>query len=398
MNTPENKNIRVLHIITRLIRGGADENTVHTVEGLKKQGYDVDLLIGGQSENEYAGKVEGVRVILVPELVREVDPIKDFIALIKIVRLLHKNRYDIVHTHTAKGGMLGRLAGKICKIPVVVHTVHGTTFHDSLHPLTEILYRNLERLAARATHTFVTVGDDLRDRYVAAGIASPERFVTIRSGFDLRQFKISEKEIRHRNRKCRESLGFSEDDIVIGNVSRLEPRKGHRFLLTAAANIVRRNPRVIFAITGDGDHAAKLKEQARNLGIQNNVRFLGHRSDIENVISCFDVFVLTSLWEGLPRVLVQSAALGKPIVTFDVEGAREIVHEGVNGFVVPLRDVDKLVQRIEYLVSDLERAQQMGREGRSKASWDWDVSVMVKSIVELYQNLTDRSNNFALAR
>ena len=397
MSMSVNNKTRVLHIITRLIRGGADENTVHTVEGLKKHGYNVHLLIGGQSELDYANSVNGARVIVLPELVREIEPFKDMIALIKIIRLLRAQKYDIVHTHTAKGGMLGRLAGKLCKIPVVVHTVHGTTFHDSLHPLSEKIYRNLERLAAHATHTFVTVGDDLRDRYVAAGIASPDRFVTIRSGFDLHRFKISEEDIRYRYRNCRESLGFSKDDIIIGTVSRLEPRKGHHFLLEAARTVVMRNPRAIFVITGDGNHSDFLHMQADALEISDNVRFLGHRSDIEDVICCFDIFVLTSLWEGLPRVLVQSAALGKPIVTFDVEGAREIVREGVNGFVVPLRDVDKLVQRIEYLVSDLARAQQMGRAGRSRVTSDWDVSVMTQKIIDLYQNLTDKSENYALA-
>ncbi|HPI74760.1 MAG TPA: glycosyltransferase, partial [bacterium] len=302
--------IRVLHVITRLVAGGADENTLATVQGLDKSLYQVDLLIGGQSDFIFASQSSGARLITLVELVRDPSPIKDGIALWKLMRLIRKGRYHIVHTHTAKAGILGRLAGFLCRTPLVIHTLHGSTFHDSLHPLRSHFYRLLERLAACATTQFVSVGEDLREIYLDARIGQADRYITIRSGFELERFQLQRSEVAERGRRMRESLGIPAQRPVVGTVGRLEMRKGHVYFLQAACQVVKHLPDAVFLIAGDGPASRDLTQQTRKLGIEKNVRFLGYRYDIEDVMAAMDVFVLTSLWEGLPRVLVQAAALG----------------------------------------------------------------------------------------
>ncbi len=379
-----NKKIRVLHIITRLIRGGADENTIYTVEGLDKNKYDVDLIIGIQSEEQQISQINSCRIFVIPELVRELSFVKDLICFFKIVRIIRKNKYHIVHTHTAKAGMLGRFAAFLCRVPVIVHTLHGSTFHDNLHPVHNKVYLYLERLAAKVTDKIITVGNDLKKRYILAGVGSEIDYVTIRSGFHIDRFLLSDEQIKQNNLLVRNQYNISPNDIVIGSASRLEHRKGHIFLFDAIAKMNYNGHAVKVLLAGDGDQYEFLKNYCKNIGLNGNVIFLGHRNDIEQVMSAIDIFVLTSLWEGLPRVLVQAAALGKPIVTFDIEGAQELVKNKVNGFVVPLKDTDSLREKCEYLINDIDKAKDMGKLGQSYVTEDWMIEKMVEQIEKVY--------------
>lgn len=382
--------IRVLHVITRLVAGGADENTLATVEGLDKSRYEVDLIVGGQSDFDFAAQIRSCRLITLPELVRDPALLQDIKAFIKLCRIIRKGRYHIVHTHTAKAGMLGRLAGFACNTPLVIHTLHGSTFHDSLHPIRSRIYRLMERMAARATSQFVTVGDDLREIYLDARIGQADRYVTIRSGFDLDRFRLSPAEVGQRGKMMRASLNLTADQPVIGTAGRLETRKGHIYFLQAAQQVLQQFPQAIFLIAGDGPSRRELLNQAQSLGIDKSVYFLGHRYDIEDVMAAMDVFLLTSLWEGLPRVLVQAAALGKPIVSFDIEGVREVVVDGENGYVLPLRDVDGLTHCLARLIGRRQEAEKMGECGRRMVTAEWDVTNMVQRISDLYRHLLMR--------
>lgn len=387
MSFNPNEKIRILHIITRLIPGGADGNTVQTVRGLDARHYRVDLVTGGQYDPAFLAASDLPRVIILRDLVRNPSPWRDIKVVIRLVRIIKKNRYHIVHTHTAKAGILGRFAGALCHTPVVVHTLHGSTFHRSMSPRVSRMYRFFERLAARVTSQFVTVGDDLRDIYVRAGVGQADRYVTIRSGFELQRFLLNERQIALKRRKICAELGIDGDIFIIGSASRLEPRKGQNFLLRAAKTLLQKHDDIVFIIAGDGPSARELRLLAQSLDIDDRVLFLGHRQDIAEVMAAMDVFVLSSLWEGLPQVLVQAAALGKPIVTFDIEGAKEIVSAGENGFVVAKGDVTALTQAVDYLVSDRPKAAQMGAYGKKFVTYDYDREVMVRRITELYQNL-----------
>lgn len=386
MTTNDTK-IRVLHIITRMIPGGADENTLQTVLLLDKARFTVDLIAGGQSDEMMLRRVENCRVVILPELVRNPSLSCDIKSFIKIMRIIRHEKYHIVHTHTAKAGILGRMAAWLCRTPIIVHTLHGTTFHRAMHASEAFFYRILERLTACITDQLVSVGDDLRQIYLNAGVGKPEQYVTIRSGFEISRFRLSDAEIALRRRKIRRELGISDAAYVIGSASRLEPRKGQYYFIQSAQQLLSKYPDLVFILAGDGPSAEELRTLAQSLRIANKIHFLGHRKDIEDVMSAMDVFVLSSLWEGLPQVLVQAAALGRPIVSFDAEGAKEIVHGGENGFVVPRGDENALTESLAYLISHPQRAREMGLRGRRFIGAEYDKEIMVRRIDELYSEL-----------
>ncbi len=383
--------IRMLHVITRMIRGGADENTLATVKGLDPRRYHVDLAVGADSELELLHGLEGIGVHVVLQLKRDPDPLRDVAALFALARLIRRNRYQVVHTHTAKGGFLGRLASAMAGAPIIVHTVHGVTFHEHLSPFTRAFYVLLERIAARFTHQFVAVGEDVMNQYVRAGVGTSSAYETIYSGmplddyFDAGRMPASEREA------LRAELQLAPGHQAVTMVARLEARKGHGYLFEAVRRLRHRHPKMRVLLVGEGALRMALESQCRALGIADVVRFLGHRTDVPRVLAASDISVLTSLWEGLPRVLVQAAAAGKPILTFDVEGAWEVVRDGRNGFIVQSRDVDAFARRLEQLLSDRERARRLGEAGRDQIGSQWTIETMLDRLDRLYQRLASRS-------
>jgi len=377
--------IRMLHIITRLIQGGADENTLYTVQGLDKQRYDVDLAVGRGSELERIGHVQGVEVFMVPELVREPSPLKDLVALFKLATLIRRGRYQIVHTHTAKAGFLGRLAAAMVGAPIIIHTVHGITFHTHLSSWQRWFYLALERIAARFTHQFVAVGEDVKNKYLESGVGTEHAYETIYSGMPLAEYIEAGQMDENERVSLRRELGFEPSHRVVVMAARLEARKGHSYLFRAVRRIVGRHPELRVLIVGEGPIRSELEAECRALEIEAYVQFLGHRHDLPRVLAAADVSVLTSLWEGLPRVLVQSAAAGRPIITFDVEGAWEVVRDGRNGFVVPSRDIDAFAARLETLLSEHIHARALGAAGRAQVTSEWTVETMLERLDDLYQ-------------
>jgi glycosyltransferase involved in cell wall biosynthesis len=381
---------RMLHIITRLIRGGADENTLYTVRGLDKRRYHVDIAVGDGSELDAFGPLEDVGVHVVPELVRDPNPWKDLVALVKLARLIRRGRYQIVHTHTAKAGFLGRLAAALVGSPIIVHTVHGVTFHEQIPRFQRGFYLLLERVAARFTHQFVAVGEDVKNIYLRSGIGEAQAYETIYSGMPLEDFLTAGRMGDPEREALRAELGVGPGEQVVAMAARLEARKGHIYLFQAVQRLMDRHPGLRVWILGDGDLRPQLEWQAAALGITERVRFLGHRTDLPRVLAAADISVLTSLWEGLPRVLVQSAAAGRPILTFDVEGAWEIVREGRNGFIVPSRDVDAFSARLAQLLEDRAQARTFGEAGREQVGSQWTVETMLDRLDRMYQRLASR--------
>lgn len=382
--------VRMLHIITRLVRGGADENTLYTVRGLDKRRYLVDLAVGAGSELEHLGEIGEVNVHLVKDLVRDPHPIKDLLALLKLAALIRRGRYQIVHTHTAKAGFLGRLAAAIVGAPIIIHTVHGITFHAHLPAPMRWFYLTLERIAARFTHQFVAVGEDVRNIYVRSGVGDPHAYETIYSGMPLREYLEAGRMSAPERDALRIELGLGPEHRVVVMAARLEERKGHRFLFEAVQRLKPSHPELRVLIVGEGNFRKELEEMCRSIGLDDIVAFLGHRHDLARVLAASDISVLTSLWEGLPRVLVQSAAAGRPILTFDVEGAWEVVRDGRSGFVVPSRDVDTFTLRLDILLTEQARARAFGEAGREQVNNQWAVETMLERLDDLYQRWASR--------
>jgi glycosyltransferase involved in cell wall biosynthesis len=377
--------VRVLHVITRLIRGGADENTVFTVERVDPERYESSLLVGSGSEVERFPEEVRRRTLVLPELVRDPHPVHDVVALFRLARLMRQGRYHIVHTHTAKAGFLGRIAARMAGVPHVVHTLHGVTFPEHVHPFARGVYILLERIAARCCDVLITVGEDVKTRYLAASIGRTEQYVTIPSGMDTRAFEDARAASRFARSAVREQLGLQDRHVVVGMVSRLEPRKGWDHFLEAVARLAPDFPDVRALVVGEGGERERLQRLAKELGVGDRIVFAGYRSDVARVIAAVDVAVLTSLWEGLPRVLVQYALLERPIVTFAVEGAHEVVEDGVSGWVVPLRDTDALVERLRPLVASERLRAAAGANARKRVEGRWDVEVMVEGIERVYE-------------
>lgn len=383
--------LRVAHVVTRLALGGADENTLFTVNGLDPARFRTSLIVGHDSDPAMLARVAPhVEIVEIAEMLHPISPVNDVRAFLNLRRHFRERRYDIVHTHMSKGGVLGRLAGRAAGVPFVIHTAHGFVLQDYLGPLRYALYWALEKSAALVTDWWIAVGEEVRQAHLDFSFGTAENFCVIHSGMDLRQFETAAEHSAERRRAIRASLGVPPDVPVIGKAARLEPVKGHAYFLDLAERLARTHPTAHFVAVGAGGLLDALREDARRRGLAERVHFAGYRHDIADVLSALDVVVLTSLMEGLPRVLVQAAATGVPSVSFEVEGVHEIVREGVSGYVVPSKDVDALAARVGGLLDDPVRARAMGAAARSLVHEGWTIEKMVADIEAVYLDLMRR--------
>lgn len=382
--------MRVTHIITRLIIGGAQENTVASVLGLRSSyGHDVRLISGipgsgveGSLESSF-DNAPGVLQI-VPELTRPVQPWKDSLALWRLTGLLRRDKPDVVHTHSGKAGILGRLAGQRAGVPVIIHTIHGPSFGDWQGAMANFVFRTAEKAAANATDHFVVVAQAMRDQYLAAGIGKSSQYTRILSGFNIQPFLQSKN-----SPELRKRLGIGTDDIVIGKVARLFALKGHEDLLKVAPAIVQQEPRVKFLFVGDGSWRDRLQAEARARGVDSHIVFAGllPPAQVPEYIGMMDMLVHLSVREGLPRALPQALAAGKPVIAYDCDGAREVCRDGETGFLVRGRDTDALQDRILRLARDMDLRQKLGATGQALVQKEFPVEKMVTALHELYVRL-----------
>jgi len=383
--------VRVLHVITRLIVGGAQENTMLTAALLDKQRYDVAVLSGPQTGPEGSLQEEvrarGVPLTILPELVREVSPLKDALALWKLYRFIKSGNYDIIHTHSSKAGILGRWAAYLAGVPVIVHTVHGWGHHDRQHPLVRWYFIQLERITAHITDTLIVVSPRNTEKGLRDGIGHPGLYVTIRSGIELDRFLepgVSTEE-------ARQSLGLPAEAPVVGTVTRLSPQKAPLDFVRLAAQVAEELPETRFVVVGDGPLRPQVEEAIAATGLSGRMLLTGLRRDVPRLLRAFDVFVLTSLWEGLPRVLPQAMAAGLPIVATAVDGNAEAVTDGVNGYLVPPGDVSGMAQQVMRLLRDPALARRMGAAGRERVP-EFGARKMVAEIAALYEELLARQS------
>ncbi|MCK4646185.1 MAG: glycosyltransferase family 4 protein [Candidatus Aminicenantes bacterium] len=331
---------------------------------------------------------EDIDFIQCPALVRKINIIKDFKAFFDIWKLIKKNKPLIVHTHSSKAGLLGRLAAKFAGIPIIVHTPHGHVFFGYFGPLKTKIFIILEKLASRITDKIVALTNREKEDHLRLRIANDDKFIIIHSGIDLKKFKelsFNEKQ------NLKRDLGIPENILIIGTAGRLEPVKGPEFLIEAAKYIILKYPNTHFLFSGDGHLKQNLEERASELGIEKNIIFLNWRDDVAKIISIYDVFVLPSLNEGMGRVLVEAMALGKPIVASNIGGIPDLVSHGKNGFLVPPKDPRELANCIQILIEDEEKKAKMGKAGKEIVE-NFTKEKMVEKIAELYKELMIQKN------
>lgn len=398
----ETKPIRVLHIITRMILGGAQENTLLTVEGLDQMSdYDAALISGVDNgpEGELLSRAEKTtKLTVIPEMARSVNPVSDFKAFWKLYRLIKQGRYHIIHTHSWKAGVLGRIAAWLARTPIVVHTFHGLTFHDHQPWLVNRAIRLSEKICAPLTHHYISVSDITTRKALVAGIDRPDKFTTVYSGMELDWFLNCQADPQ----TIRRELGIPADAPVVGKIARLAPQKNHDELLKAAPEIVRRHPDVRFLLVGNGVLYDQILEQVRQMGIAENFVFAGliDRERIPEMISAMDIVAHTGLWEGLPRVLPQAMAMGKPCVSFDTDGTPEVLISGKNGYMIKRHDSAGLAEAISKLIADPELRLGMGAAGRKHVDPMFRAETMIEEIAKVYEMLlrthSQRIKKFAM--
>ncbi|MFC2149631.1 glycosyltransferase family 4 protein [Candidatus Auribacterota bacterium] len=381
---------KVCHIITRLIQGGAQENTVATVEllNLSKE-YEASLITGpaigpeGTLIPQARSNIRNVEVI--NELRRQINPFYDLIAFIKLAVLLKKGRYDIVHTHSSKAGIIGRIAAKIAGVKCIIHTIHGLPFHGYQNRPLNKFYVLLERFVSGFTDKIIVVAGILADKAAAEHVAPRDKFETIYSGMDLGSFYDTDNDIG----ALRKSLGFNEDDVVIGKVARLFHLKGHDYVIDAVKEIAAEYPNIKILFVGGGILEERLNALVREAALDKCVYFTGlvNASEVPKFIGCMDIVVHTSLREGLPRVIPQAYACGKPVIAFDIDGACEVVEDGVSGYLVPPGDMKTLKGSIVKLAGDRELRIRMGEAGKKRVDPVFSNEYMVKRIEELYNEI-----------
>jgi glycosyltransferase involved in cell wall biosynthesis len=398
---PSGRPLRVLHVITRLIVGGAQENTLLTAIGQHQLGMEVTLLAGPdpgpEGDLHDAAREGGVALHILPRLVRPIRPLNDLLALLQLYRFMKRGGYDVVHTHSSKAGILGRIAARMAGVEIVVHTLHGLVFHPYQAAWKNALYIRLKLIAAPLSDFIIAVSQKTIDGALAAGIGTPDQFVKIFSGMELEPFL--DVGSRMTVADARRRLSIPETAPVVGKIARLFPLKGHHAFLEAGARIAAREPECRFLLVGDGILRRELEEEACRLGIGDRTVFAGlvAPEEVAPYIQAMDVVVHTSLREGIARVIPQAGAVGKPVVTYELDGAPEVVRQGVSGFLVAPEDVEAIAARTLELLRDPSLREEMGACGRAFAVEHYPAARMVEAINAVYARARARKADVNLS-
>lgn len=385
--------MRVLHISTRLILGGSQENTVLSCEGQAAAGHVVALAYGPiygpeGSLLERVKRHSGIEAIEVGSMHRAVSPWRDWRCRRELSALIERWKPDVVHTHSSKAGILGRAAAWRAGVPCVVHTIHGLAFHPWASRLHNAAFIAAERWAARRCHAIVSVADAMTAQALAAGIGRPEQYSTIRSGIEVDPYLKP----TGRRAELRARFGWGEDEVVVGTIARLAELKGHDDLLTALGTTLTGIPRLRLLWVGDGWWRERLLKRAQAEGHAQRIGLTGlvPPAEIPAWIEAMDVVAHPSYREGLPRVAVQACLAERPVVAYDIDGTREVCIDGVTGRLVKAGSVAALGQAIAELAIDAPTRQRMGAAGRARCREEYSAPLMVKRLLELYGQVLNR--------
>lgn len=386
--------LKIVHIITRLVLGGAQENTLITCKLLAERGHDVTLItgpaIGPEGELFNQTKGENYKVILIDSLIRPICPLSDTASFYRLKKQLNRLRPDIVHTHSAKAGILGRFAAHALKPrPKIVHTIHGLAFHPyQCRRYLNKFYIAVEKAAARRTDFFISVADAMTTQATAAGIGSPQQFRTIYSAIEEDDFLTpvtSEQCSAFRRR-----YGIPGDAVVLVTIARLFMLKGHDYIIESAKQLSAKFKNAVWLFVGDGNLAESFKKQTRLLGLSERIRFTGllPPRQIPLAIQSADILVHCSLREGLARALPQAMLCARPVISFDVDGAAEVVNENTGRLIEP-ENVQQLIDASTELIKDKDLREKLGRAGRQSVKEKFAPGTMVDAIEDVYKNLLE---------
>ncbi len=398
--------MKIVHIITRLIIGGAQENTLISCRMQASQGHKVYLITGGSEgpEGDMLEQARSMNIELVelPSLVRPIKPINDLTAYFQIKKALLRIKPDIVHTHSAKAGILGRLAGWSVKgsfapssgdfpvtgkdkpVPMVVHTIHGLAFHNYQSRWLNKFYIAVEKFAAKKCDALIGVADTMKEKAFAVGIGSEDMFTTAYSAIDVESFTDVPKPEKIKD--FRRKYGISDQSKVIITVARLAELKGHNYIIESAKRLSAEFPECMWLFVGNGELTDYIKQQIQIAGLGYKIRLTGllGPEQIPLAIHSADLLVHCSLREGLARVLPQAMLCGKPVVSFDIDGAKEVVNDYTGKLVAP-EDIGALTDACRELLKDPDRRRCLGQNGKEQVEKVFSPEVMTNTIQRVYE-------------
>jgi len=394
--------VKVLRVIARLNVGGPALHVAYLVEGLADRGYETTLVAGslarGEESMAHVAESRNARIVTIPHLHREISPLEDARAIVRLAQLIREERPQILHTHTAKAGAVGRIAALLAgsaRPPIVVHTFHGHVLRGYFSPLTTLGFRTLERWLARVTTRLIAVSPEVRDDLVRLGVGPKEKFAVIRLGIELGERVGGDEETR---RETRRQLGVGPDAFVVGWVGRMTAVKRTDDVVRSFRELLDRDVDAYLCLVGDGPDRPRLERLAHELGIVKRCLFVGYQDDVAPYYEAIDVLLLPSVNEGTPVSVIEALAAGRPAVATRVGGVPDVVRDGVDGHLVEVGDASTLGERLAELARDPSRRKEMGKEGRARVIERYAVSRLVDDIDALYRELLAAAPTLPIAK
>ncbi|MGH2933917.1 MAG: glycosyltransferase family 4 protein [Gaiellaceae bacterium] len=391
--------MKVLRVIARLNVGGPALHVAYLTAGLAERGYDTTLVAGtiarGEESMAFVADAHNVKIEPLVELHREISPIRDLRAIVRLAQLIRRERPTILHTHTAKAGAVGRIAALLARDarpPIVVHTFHGHVLRGYFGRVTTLGFRTLERLLARTTTALIAVSPEVRDDLVALHVAPASKFTVVRLGIDLAQ-RVDNDDAQRR--ETRRQMGLRDDAFVVGWVGRMTAVKNTDSVVRALQQLVERGIDAYAVLVGDGPDRDHLERYAHELGVIKRCLFLGYQEDVARFYDAIDVLLLTSVNEGTPVSVIESLAAGRPTVATRVGGIPDVVRDGVDGFLVDYADPVGLADRLAELATDPQRRAEMGAAGRARVVERYAVGRLVEDVDKLYRSLLTQRASLA---
>lgn len=376
--------INILYVITKLELGGAQKHLLSLITNLEKSKYNIFLFTAkeGLLLND-ALSIAGLSIKTSANLERPINFFRDFLALFEIYNFIKKYNIDIVHTHSSKAGIIGRLAAKLTKAKIIIHTVHGWPFNDYQSFPSRTFFLCLERFVAQFTDALIVVSYSDREKGLRNHIGNKNKYLLIRYGINLNEFSANDRDIK-------EELGLDKDDLVVGMIACFKPQKSPRDFIKLAYLVNKAIRDVKFILIGDGVLRKDIERLILKLKLQKQVSLLGWRNDIPAILSALDIFVLTSLWEGLPITVLEAIASFKPVLATDTGGISEIIQEGNTGFLVPPGDMNNMAEKLKMLLGDENLRRRIAQKAKNSLNSDFTIEHMAGNTQDLYEHLAGR--------
>ena len=373
--------INLLYVVTKLELGGAQKQLLSLIRGANQEKFNLFLFTGLEGLLvEDALAIPHLKLQRCRSLRRSIHPWRDLLALIKLYSFIKKNKIGIVHTHSSKAGFLGRLAAWLAGVKVIIHTVHGWSFHDHQPVFSRKLFILLERLTAAFTDKLVVVSYYDQAKGLKNHIGGQAKYCLIRYGIDYAEFNINDSSIRR-------ELGLNNQDLIVGMIACFKPQKCPQDFIKLACLVNRSMPGVKFILVGDGILHKKIERLISSSHLKESIILTGWRRDIHRVLPALDVFVLTSLWEGLPVTVLEAMAAARVVIATDTGGVREVIDDGKTGFLIQPHDMEGLAKKLVSLLMENELRINIGRLAREQLECDFRVNAMISNTEALYADL-----------